>query len=303
MSRGWGRRPGLTLVLLAALGCASAAVEPPPSGPPEFARFVAVYKLSVIVEPRFPISTTYGTIGGNAASAVELADYSDLFIQEFSLYPQDLVRRSNLKRVVLCKELSLDGQRRNAIPDSDHNTLYLDVVRGIGNRAYMRKVIHHEFFHIIDLRDDGEIYKDDRWASLNPPGFQYGSGGREAQNVSQTGHFSDQYPGFLNHYSTTGVEEDKAEVYAAMIIASSYVADRGKRDRFLNSKFAQMKQLILRFSPEMNDEFWRRAAAANRDDERSQPVSEKHETKPGGKPVRRRSERKSPERSSLPNRR
>ena len=109
--------------------------------------------------------------------------------------------------MVLCKELSFAGQRRNAIPDCEHETLYLDVSRGSYSKTYLRGVIHHEFFHIIDFRDDGSVYQDKRWKALNPEKFRYGSGGRTVQDLAKTSVLTDKYPGFLNHYSTTGVEE------------------------------------------------------------------------------------------------
>ncbi len=62
--------------------------------------------------------------------------------------------------VVRARELTFAGQRRNAIPDFEHDTLYLDVSRGAYSKSYFRKVIHHEFFHIIDYRDDGSLYND-----------------------------------------------------------------------------------------------------------------------------------------------
>ena len=53
-----------------------------------------------------------------------------------------------------------------------------------------------------------------RWDALKPKDFKYGSGGKNAQDISTTSLLTEKYPGFLNHYSTTAVEEDKAEVLA-----------------------------------------------------------------------------------------
>jgi hypothetical protein len=165
---------------------------------------------------------------------------------------------------VLCSELSFAGQRRNAIPDYEHDTLYLDVKRGSWDTPYLRKVIHHEFFHVIDYRDDGRVYQDERWMALNPDNFQYGTGGRTAQDVQKTSVLTKSYPGFLNHYSTTGVEEDKAEIFANLIVDFEYVEERCQTDAAIRAKVEQMKVLLAAFCPEMNDDFWEKVRTTNR---------------------------------------
>lgn len=213
---------------------------------------------------RSAVSTRYGRIQGQAATADEIDRYADLFIPEFSLYPPSLIRQSGLVRVVLCKDLSFDGQLRGAIPDFEHETLYLDVLRGGYSRLYLREILHHEFFHIIDYGDDGSVYEDAQWAALNPPGFKYGTGGKDAQQRADAGVLTDKYPGFLNYYSTTGVEEDKAELFANMIVNSQYVSRRAKTDRVLRAKVQTLRRMLADFCPEIDESFWARAAELRR---------------------------------------
>ena len=82
--------------------------------------------------------------------------------------------------------MSFGGQLRTAIPDYKHDTLYLDAARGAYDKSYVRKVIHHDFFHMIDKRDDGSVKKDERWAKLNPGDFKYGTGGKNAQDSDRS---------------------------------------------------------------------------------------------------------------------
>lgn len=227
------------------------------------------FSIQIVVhnEP-FPIKTTYGKIRGKTASRKELRDYIPLFLFEFNLYPTDLVKKTGLKRIILCKELSFQHQRRNALPDFEHDTLYLDVARGHYSEWYMRKVIHHEFFHIIDWRDDRKLYKDDRWATLNPKGFAYGTGGRYAQDDSTVSLINDTIPGFLNKYSTTGVEEDKAEIFANMMVHNwKTLQKRAKRDKVIAHKIVQMEQLLNRFSPAVDRGFWNKIRKLRRSKE------------------------------------
>jgi hypothetical protein len=223
----------------------------------ELSKVAKAYNIEIVTNDlKLPVQTTYGAIEGQQAAQQELENYAGLFVEEFTLYPAALVKRAHLKRVVLCNEVAFAGQRRNAVPDFEHDTLYLDVSRGAYNRSYLRKVLHHEFFHIVDYRDDGSVYKDEQWAALNPPNFKYGSGGRNAQDMPDTSLLTDKYPGFLNHYSTTGVEEDKAELFANMLVEPAYVESRMKKDAVLRSKVMLMRRLLAGFCPDMNDAFW-----------------------------------------------
>lgn len=215
-------------------------------------------------DPGLPVATRYGRIEGRAAPAAEVAAYAPLLAGELSRYPPDLVRRSGLRRVALCVELSFAGQRRNAVPDFEGHTLFLEVSRGSGNRLYLRKVIHHEFFHIVDLRDDGRLYRDDAWSLLNPRGFRYGAGGRSVQDFSATSVLTTRYPGFLNHYSTTGVEEDKAEVFANLLVEPEAVRRRTAEDPVLAAKVLRMRSLVAAFCPAAGDAFWEPAAPGGR---------------------------------------
>jgi hypothetical protein len=218
----------------------------------------------VATEPAFPVQCTYGTIAGHAAAAGEIERYVELFCGEFTLYPRALIERSRLQRIVLCKDLAFAGQLRAAIPDFEHDTLYLDVVRGRSEPLYSCKVIHHEFFHMIDYRDDGLLYEDKKWATLNPANFKYGTGGKNAQLVSSARVLTNKFPGFLNYYSTTGVEEDKAELFANLIVDAAYVEERARTDRVLAAKVLAMKELAARFCPALDESFWAKTRKTSR---------------------------------------
>jgi hypothetical protein len=255
----------LILVAMIFTGAARAQKEVSVDALSELEMIAKNYKIEVVpADTFFPVKTTHGTIDGKNPGKKELRDYISLFALEFNLYPTDLVQRSRLKRVVLCSGLSFADQRRNAIPDYEHDTLYLDISRGTYSKIYLQKVIHHEYFHIIDYRDDGLVYKDERWEALNPAKFKYGSGGRAAQDLQQTSVLTDKFPGFLNHYSTTAVEEDKAEVFANLMVDFKYVQNRAKKDRVLGTKVDRMKELLAKFCPEMNDKFWEKVEKTKR---------------------------------------
>ena len=266
------RRLLAALILLPALLLAGAE-RPDPDGTAylgELAKIAKDYQIEIVTaNVGFPVKTTYGPIDGKDAGEKDLREYTRLFTPEFSAYPPSLIRKSRLQRVILCRDLSYMGQRRNAIPDFEHNSLYLDVSRGAGNKVYLRQVIHHEFFHVIDYRDDGNLQPARQGlggAPARPSSEGTAPAAKSAQGFPETSLLTSKYPGFLNHYSTTGVEEDKAEMFANMIVNRAYVDDRAKDDRVLKTKVERMKDLMATFCPEMNDMFWEKVERSDRSD-------------------------------------
>jgi hypothetical protein len=246
------------------LGAPGHSGDSPSIFPSELARTAAAYNIRIISNSEFPVHTAHGLIDGGKADSSDVAQYARMFCEEFSLYPVDLVKRSRLQRVVLCRCLSFAGQRWNAVPDFEHDTLYLDVSRSGFAEKYYRLVIHHDFFHIIDYRSGNMLSTSNRWRSLNEPSFTYGTGGPDAQTNASSGVLTDKYPGFLNYYSTTSVAEDKAEVFANMIVNGDYVRERTKKDEILRAKVGRIRKENADFCSEMNLRFWERATTVDR---------------------------------------
>ncbi len=246
-------RVRVPLAVLLLLGVPAVA----PAGDPDLALVAKRYELELVTRvPAFPVKTGHGIIDGAAADDADLTSYTEIFAAEWSLYPPPLVRKTAIKRVVFCKNLSFAGQRRTAIPDFEHDTLYFDVTRGRHDDLYVRRVIHHEFFHVVDLKDDGNLYADERWVRLNAPGFKYGPGGAKLQDDSAATTAGKDEPGFVNRYATSGVEEDKAELFAYLVVEPKAVAERTAKDKYVRAKVERMKELLAAFSAEANDDFW-----------------------------------------------
>lgn len=223
------------------------------------------YEIEIVWrQPALPADTTWGVIEGRGSDSAGLTRYQKLLKREFSLYPQSLVAKTKLQRIVLCQGLTFAGQRRFAIPDFEHDTYYLDVGSRNETDHYLCKVIHHDFFHIIDYRDDGLLYEDEHWKMLNPPDFKYGRGGASALGDSTTGALTDRYPGFLNNYSTTGVEEDKAEIFAHLIVSNCTVSERIASDEIVKLKVDMLKRVVHAFCADIDGSFWTESSKVDR---------------------------------------
>ena len=239
-----------------------------PGAVPQVADLAALEKkFSIQVEvseAAFELKTLYAPITGAAAPPEAVESYGPLLAQEFGLYPPELVKRVRLRRIVLCSQLAYDGQLRAAIPDFQHHTLFLDVARGAATPLYQRRVIHHEFFHIVDLRDDGKLYEDVTWSALNPEGFTYGRGGINAQGDARMSLWTEEYPGFLTLYGRTGVEEDKAELFSFLLMHPADVAARSADDECLRVKVERLRALLTGFEKRLDANFWKRVATLER---------------------------------------
>jgi len=222
-----------------------------------FARIKKKYDIYVVVRDK-PLRQKWaaGEVTADPADAADVKTYTPLLVEEFALYPVGFVKRTKLRQIVLVKNLRFGKQRRTSVPDFTRNVLYIDVSRGRKTEDYARRVIHHEYFHLIDYLDDGLLYEDPGWSKLNPAGFRYGRGGAAMRDANAS-LLSDKHPGFLNRYSTSGIEEDKAEVFSFMVMDYKTVEERAKKDKILKRKMAYMKTLARKFSRDMSDAFWR----------------------------------------------
>ena len=201
-------------------------------------------------------------IAAEPFSSGELRRYGRCFENEFNLYPTELIGRVGLKKIVFCKKLSLESERRAAIPDFSAGALYLDINPDPYYPIYLKEVLHHEFYHMVDFRQCGLV--DELWAALNPADFKYGGGGKSAQGIATTSLLTGKYPGFLNHYSTTAVEEDKAEIFARLIVVQNYVRSRAATDEVLAIKIDSLKRSLERFCPGVAGRFWEQARTAHK---------------------------------------
>lgn len=233
---------------------------------------------------RFPVHTYHGTIEGRSPPGQEALFFGSIVLEELQLYPRTLLAKIGLEMVVLVSDLAFAGQPRKAVPDLGASVMYFDVRVGGYNDRYTRKVIHHEIFHFLDHKYSTEgLYHDSLWESLNPPGFSYGQGGvnsqdviiveghtthREEQNASRKGEDTSgpSLPGFLNQYCLSGVEEDKAEVFAAMILGFSTLVRDCERDPVLESKVSEMMRFISTVDSSVPDDpgFWTQLEIASK---------------------------------------
>ncbi|MCC5852514.1 MAG: hypothetical protein JJU30_06745 [Alkalimonas sp.] len=149
-----------------------------------------------------------------------LPAYLQVLRQELRKYPPELLALSGVQHILLVRDLSVAGQPRLAVPDYVHDVLIYDIAHF--DLAFNRHVMHHEFYHQLEARLYGTpFYRDPLWLPLKPDGFRYGNGGANAR-ASSDAAFSHPMQGFVNRYAMSGLEEDKAELWAILWADTSW---------------------------------------------------------------------------------
>jgi hypothetical protein len=203
--------------------------------------------------------TTFATYSLLSESDLgSLKTYGAIMIDEWSKYPTDWVANSNLEYMVFIKNLYINFYR-GATPDPVGHALYYDPVYDTtyGDK-YARETLHHEYDHLIEYNYFNSYnHSDPTWLSLNPSGFQYGNGGASCYSGGcPFGEHAVQC--FASGYATSGIEEDKAEVYAYLMASESHQDLKSwlPSDACLANKVNNYKQFIASHSPEMSSAYF-----------------------------------------------
>jgi putative zinc-binding metallo-peptidase len=223
------------------------------------------------------------SIEGVPATSEELDWYIPLFVDELGLYPRLFVENTRLSRVILCGELFrsqklnraakravdkaradsqplvFEHKRCGGVPDRKHGILYLAVASERDDLDYMRELIHHEFYHLVQWQQFGHS-GDREWAALNSPDFVYGPGGLAAVYGSDPTFWvmpaEEWGNGFLNQYSMSAPEEDQAEIFAHLLTKPARVYARLEADDILRRKVERLKASLKQFCRDTDEAFW-----------------------------------------------
>lgn len=219
-------------------------------------------------EERIDVGNGRSRITAEPAPEQNASECVGLLAYELDLYPIEFLRAVRLSWVVLCNELSCNGEPAGGLANPAAQRIYLNVNSLLGDTAYARQTMHHELFHLMDRNDSWIRTADAEWEVLNLAGFRYDEG--------QAGTARPRAPGtgFLSLYARSAVAEDKSEVFGFMMSDPKYVAKRVADDRVVAAKVARMKVVAAKFCPELDGQFWDRVTAT-----RSAKVEAKPEQK------------------------
>ena len=162
----------------------------------------------------------------------EINKYNDLFFDKI-----------NFNYLVLCQNLKLNGNLTAGIPSNNVSTLIFDINF---NREILPRAIHHEIFHMIKQHKNYQSF-DTKYNQINDKNFEYN--GCPLCSDSIDIEFKNNIDGFVTEYSKNTIEEDQAEVFAAIMSIKNF-------DIFYlnNKKVLLKKKLIFDFFNNINKE-------------------------------------------------
>lgn len=217
------------------------------------------YDIALVADDEvYPVADSGDAIAARNAGARNVDMVLYILRKEFAKYPAELIRASELKRVVFCRDLKARGNRIAGVALERNGTIYMDSSTEIGDEAHRRRTLHHEFFHFIDYAMHGgrDIQDNPDWLAANAPDAAYGAGGPATGN-NWAAHPA---PGFVSYYACKAPSEDRAELFAGILTNNLTVRLLLQKDGFLRSKLTVLKHELKNFCPGMDDAFWERTA-------------------------------------------
>ncbi|MFL5728403.1 MAG: putative zinc-binding metallopeptidase, partial [Cytophagaceae bacterium] len=213
----------------------------------------------ICVEVLAPSPTSWGK-EVISCDALEETDYAELgkyvriFRNEFFKYPRAFVENTRLQKVAMVKNLINQGVSVAAMPDYYQENLYMDIFVGNYDSVYQKHVVHHEFYHMIEQELNGSAYyKDPAWAKFNDVSFVYGTGGIKNRSSDLQPVIHPQN-GFISGYAMTGLEEDKAELFAGLLTSEEKDKIRmwAKKDLILKNKIRLLSGFLKKYSLDLD---------------------------------------------------
>lgn len=171
--------------------------------------------------------------------------------EELAKYDSSAITSTGLKKIYLVNSLYVDGTYRSGMPEAQfEDALYFDIDAKYftsENGDYMRRTIHHELRHLADYN----LYKsyrpqDSAWLQCNTGPTGYINSIESMYKDPTYAHASHPKTGFINGYATSGIDEDRAEVFAYYMTDRNYLYSQASDDASLSCKVAQTEQLLSR---------------------------------------------------------
>lgn len=168
-----------------------------------------------------------------------------LFFEALDDLGERFVRKSGLKYVMICRNLTRNGKALSGHAYKEY--IYLDV-------KFKKRTVYHEIFHIFDDKYDNKV-----WKRLNHPEFRYHGviypqGNKNTAAVRKATKYKAD---FASAYAMSNEREDRAETFAAMIEEGPAFAARAEKNPVLYQKMLYIIELTGRNSL-LGKDFWPR---------------------------------------------
>jgi hypothetical protein len=168
-----------------------------------------------------------------------------LFAQEIRLYPKNFFRAAHCRGVFFVRKLFYKRKPADGMFLEGAHFIFYDYSRHSENTRQIRHYIHHELFHMIGSRHPFWKERGPAWEALNRSGFLYNKK-YNPQERNPINFYAPPEPGFITDYAMTSAEEDRAEVFACMMIPEelALLEEWAQKDKILFKKEEMMKEFL-----------------------------------------------------------
>ena len=207
----------LPIVFLCLSVCAKEALEK------GYRKAAKEYRFDILVNEPLPPH-----LRGKKLPVRDIEAELNLFFEALDDLGEKFVRKSGLKYVMICRELSRQGKALSGHTYKEY--IYLDV-------KFKKRTVYHEMFHVFDDKFDNK-----QWRRLNHPDFRYHGviypqGRKNTAEVQRAEKFK---KGFASAYAMSSEREDRAETFAAMAteLAKEYKFKALQNADYANGQYA-----------------------------------------------------------------
>ena len=198
-----------------------------------------------------------GVVQCDPVDAEALERYVPILQSELSLYSSRFLRSINFKQLTLCGALHADGDPVRGVTVLNMGRVYLSALATY-SEVHLKTPIHHEIFHLMDWDHEGMWDDDPQWNRINRGGFRYASQSDASSSQRKTQSRQTAALGFVTHYSKASPKEDRAELFAELVVNYPAVVGQAEHDAVLRSKINHLKRVVQRFGGGMGGPFWER---------------------------------------------
>ena len=180
-------------------------------------------QLGYVEKDTRPAEGMYVCGGMSRSDALAVADTVSSALQRL---PDESLTRLGLRYVVLCSSVTQGGRSIGGIPVPPLNLLMLDTT---GSAAALQHRTLHELYHLVEYRYGS--FSDAAWDA------QFGAGYSNSYPWRlETASIGSGKAGFINAYGETYAHEERAELFAYLMLSPRELAAQARGDSVLKQK-------------------------------------------------------------------
>ncbi|GDY18603.1 hypothetical protein LBMAG55_19260 [Verrucomicrobiota bacterium] len=193
---------------------------------------------------------------------VQFKAFVRMLREELDMYPDAIVSRLGFGNIYILDEFTyrdvkLAGQSFSWIPKpAVAYGLNSFKPEDVASRAFFSRTTHHEVFHAMERQfttAGGPLFGAN-WDMLNEDGFRYRIGPNSVSADGQPTHTKDNKgrKGFAEPYGTNFATDDRATLYARMMVADQIFYGRLPTDPILLAKTKRLQEFFLNIRHELS---------------------------------------------------